>query len=90
MSTLTVDNLTVTFGGIRALDDVSFHVDPGEVFAIIGPNGAGKSTIFNAISRFYQPKAGSIRFHGAEILKLKPHEVVNLGVARTFQNIELF
>lgn len=90
MSALTVDNLTVTFGGIRALDDVSFHVEPGEVFAIIGPNGAGKSTIFNAISRFYQPEAGTIRFRGAEILPLKPHEVVDLGIARTFQNIELF
>ncbi|NYZ15799.1 ABC transporter ATP-binding protein [Azospirillum sp. RWY-5-1] len=90
MSTLTVDGLTVAFGGIKALDEVSFHVEPGEVFAIIGPNGAGKSTIFNAISRIYTARAGSIRFHGREILELPPHEVVRLGIARTFQNIELF
>jgi branched-chain amino acid transport system ATP-binding protein len=90
MTPFTVENLTVAFGGIKAVSDVSFHVEPGETFAIIGPNGAGKSTIFNAISRFYSPQSGSIRYRGQEVLDLRAHEVVGLGIARTFQNIELF
>lgn len=90
MSVFTVENLTLSFGGIKALDGVGFHVEPGEVFAIIGPNGAGKSTIFNAVSRVYDADEGSVRYHETEVLDLKPHEVVRLGIARTFQNIELF
>lgn len=90
MSVFTVENLTLSFGGIKALDGVSFHVEPGEVFAVIGPNGAGKSTIFNAVSRVYDADEGAVRFQGTEVLDLKPHEVVRLGIARTFQNIELF
>lgn len=90
MSVFTVENLTLSFGGIKALDGVSFHVEPGEVFAVIGPNGAGKSTIFNAVSRVYDADEGTVRFQETEVLDLKPHEVVRLGIARTFQNIELF
>jgi branched-chain amino acid transport system ATP-binding protein len=90
MKEFVIENLSLEFGGISALSNVSFHVDPGEIFAIIGPNGAGKSTIFNATSRFYEPSAGSIRFNGKEILELQAHEVIQQGIARTFQNIELF
>jgi branched-chain amino acid transport system ATP-binding protein len=78
------------FGGVHAVEDVSFDVEPGEVFAIIGPNGAGKSTIFNLISRLYEPSAGSIHYGEQNLLQLPAHEVVQTGIARTFQNIELF
>ena len=90
MKEFAIENLTLEFGGIKALSSVSFHVEPGEIFAIIGPNGAGKSTIFNAISRFYEPSAGSILFNGEEMLALKAHQIIEYGIARTFQNIELF
>ena len=89
-ATLSVRNLSITFGGVHAVEDVSFDVSPGEVFAIIGPNGAGKSTLFNLISRLYEPTNGSIRYGDHDILKLPPHKVVQTGIARTFQNIELF
>ena len=84
------DNLSVQFGGIRAVDSVSFKVEPGEVFSIIGPNGAGKTTIFNLISRIYQPTSGRLILHGTDITNVPPHRVAGLGIARTFQNIELF
>ena len=87
---LSVRNLSIMFGGVHAVEDVSFEVEPGEVFAIIGPNGAGKSTIFNLISRLYQPSAGSIHYGDQDLLELKAHQVVRTGIARTFQNIELF
>lgn len=90
MSLLQVEDLAIQFGGVRAVDGVSFAVEPGEVFAIIGPNGAGKSTIFNLISRIYQPSQGRIRFDGRDITGLRAHEFAGLGIARTFQNIELF
>jgi len=90
MSLLEVTDLAVHFGGVKAVDGVSFQVEEGEVFSIIGPNGAGKSTIFNLISRFYEPTRGKIRFGGAELTALAPHQVADLGIARTFQNIELF
>ncbi len=90
MSLLEVNNVSLSFGGIRAIDGVSFDVNPGEVFTIVGPNGAGKSSLFNLISRFYEPAAGSIRFDGQDLLACKPHEVIDSGIARTFQNIELF
>ncbi len=89
-ATLSVRNLSIMFGGVHAVEDVSFDVEPGEVFAIIGPNGAGKSTIFNLISRLYEPSAGSIRYGDHDLLKLPAHKVVETGIARTFQNIELF
>ncbi|MBV8615987.1 MAG: ABC transporter ATP-binding protein [Acetobacteraceae bacterium] len=84
------DTLSVQFGGIRAVDAVSFTVEPGEVFSIIGPNGAGKTTIFNLISRIYQPTSGRLLLRGTDITRVPPHRVAGLGIARTFQNIELF
>ncbi|MBX3574709.1 MAG: ABC transporter ATP-binding protein [Mesorhizobium sp.] len=90
MSLLEVENVTLKFGGVTAVNNVSFSVEEGEVFALVGPNGAGKSTLFNLVSRFYDPVAGDIRFAGESILKKAPHEIARLGIARTFQNIELF
>ncbi|WP_339831612.1 ABC transporter ATP-binding protein [uncultured Parvibaculum sp.] len=90
MTLLEVENLAVHFGGIKAVDGVSFGVDKGEIFTIIGPNGAGKSTIFNLVSRIYQPTSGRIRFEGHDITALPAHRIAGLGIARTFQNIELF
>jgi branched-chain amino acid transport system ATP-binding protein len=84
------DNLSINFGGIRAVDDVSFSVRKGEVFTIIGPNGAGKTTIFNLVSRIYDPTAGRLLFEGHDITSVPPHRIAALGIARTFQNIELF
>ena len=89
-ATLSVRNLSIMFGGVHAVEDVSFDVEPGEIFAIIGPNGAGKSTIFNLISRLYEPSNGSIHYGEHDLLHLPAHKVVQTGIARTFQNIELF
>jgi branched-chain amino acid transport system ATP-binding protein len=83
-------DISVRFGGIRAVDAVSFEVERGEVFSIIGPNGAGKTTIFNLISRIYQPSAGRLFFQDQDITDIPPYRVAGLGIARTFQNIELF
>ncbi len=90
MSLLEFDHVTLKFGGVIAVNDVSFEVEEGEVFALVGPNGAGKSTVFNLISRFYDPFAGNIRFDGEDLLSHPPHDIAKLGIARTFQNIELF
>ncbi len=90
MSFLNFENVTLKFGGLTAVNDLSFSVEKGEVFAIVGPNGAGKSTVFNLISRFYDPVSGSITFDGHDLLRVKPSGVADFGVARTFQNIELF
>lgn len=90
MTFFAVDNLAIHFGGIKAVDGVSFQVNEGEVFTIIGPNGAGKSTIFNMISRIYEPSEGSIVFEDKELTEVPAHKVAGLGIARTFQNIELF
>ena len=90
MSLFEVKNITVAFGGVKALNDVSFDVDKGEIFTIIGPNGAGKSTLFNVISRIYEPSKGEIYFENQNISKTKPHNISKLGIARTFQNLELF
>ena len=90
MSYLAVEDLSISFGGIRAVDDVSFAVEEGEVFAIIGPNGAGKTTLFNLVSGIYFPDGGSVRFAGRDITSLPAHRIAPLGLARTFQNIELF
>jgi len=86
---LRVEGLSVAFGGVKAVNDVSFEVRPGEVFTLIGPNGAGKTTVFNAISRIV-PTTGRIRFGEHDLTALAPHKVPTLGIARTFQNIELF
>lgn len=90
MSLLELKNVTLRFGGLVAVNDVSFSVEEGEVFALVGPNGAGKSTILNMISRLYTPAEGDILFEGKSILAAEPHDVPVLGIARTFQNIELF
>ena len=90
MSLLEVGGVTLRFGGVAALDRVSFSVERGEVFAIVGPNGAGKSTFFNLVSRFHDPADGEIRFEGRSILGRSASEMAGLGIARTFQNIELF
>lgn len=84
------DQLAVAFGGIRAVDGVSFSVQRGEVFTIVGPNGAGKTTIFNLISRLYDVTDGRLSFEGEDITRLPAHRIARLGIARTFQNIELF
>ena len=84
------DNISVQFGGLKAVDGVSFTVAKGEVFTIIGPNGAGKTTVFNIVSRIYQPTSGRVRLEGTDITALPPHKVAGAGIARTFQNIELF
>ena len=86
----SIDNLTITFGGLVAVDRVSINVKPGSIFSIIGPNGAGKTTIFNCISGLYKPDTGSIFFKGEDIIGLKPHRIAQKGISRTFQNIELF
>jgi len=85
-----VEDLAINFGGIRAVDGVSFEVEPGQVFTIIGPNGAGKTTIFNLISRIYDPSQGRLIFRGEDITRVPPDEIARRGIARTFQNIELF
>jgi len=90
MSLISLENVTLSFGGLIAVNNVSFHVGKGEVFSLVGPNGAGKSTVFNLISRFYDPKKGDIKFEENSILALRPDQVPSLGIARTFQNIELF
>jgi branched-chain amino acid transport system ATP-binding protein len=87
---LEVDGLELRFGGTRAIDGVSFDVQPGELFAIIGPNGAGKTSIFNCISGVYRPQAGTIRFLDDDLIGERPDLIAKRGVARTFQNIELF
>jgi len=84
------DNLAINFGGIKAVDGVSFTVAQGEVFTIIGPNGAGKTTVFNLISRIYDPTEGTLSLDGTDITRVAPHRIASLGIARTFQNIELF
>lgn len=90
MSFLEIKNLSISFGGVKAVDDVSFSIEEGSVYAIIGPNGAGKSTIFNLLSRFYEPLSGQLNFSGNDLLELGAKDIARLGIARTFQNLELF
>jgi branched-chain amino acid transport system ATP-binding protein len=87
---LSVRDISVRFGGVLAVNRVSFDVQRGEVFTLIGPNGAGKTTVFNLISRIYSPTTGSMEFDGVALDRVPPHGVAGLGIARTFQNIELF
>ena len=87
---LSFKDVTLKFGGITALNSVSFDVNPGELYAIIGPNGAGKTSIFNCISGIYRPTEGEVTYGTSSIPELRPDQVANLGIARTFQNIELF
>jgi branched-chain amino acid transport system ATP-binding protein len=90
MTFFAARGLTINFGGIRAVDGVSFEVEPGQVFTIIGPNGAGKTTIFNLVSRIYEPLSGRLIFCDEDITEVPPHQIARRGIARTFQNIELF
>ncbi len=90
MALFEVQDLRIAFGGIRAVDGISFSVDSGSIFTIIGPNGAGKTTIFNLISGILQPSGGRILFDGRDITRMPAHLVARLGIGRTFQNIELF
>ena len=87
---LSARGLSVRFGGVLAVNNVSFEVKRGEVFTLIGPNGAGKTTVFNLISRIYVPTSGSVEFEGRNLATVAPHDIAKLGIARTFQNIELF
>jgi branched-chain amino acid transport system ATP-binding protein len=87
---LAAKNLSVRFGGVLAVNNVSFNVHRGEVFTLIGPNGAGKTTVFNLISRIYTPTTGTIEYEGKLLTEQPPHRIASLGIARTFQNIELF
>jgi branched-chain amino acid transport system ATP-binding protein len=87
---LSVHNLTRRFGGVIALDDVSFDVLQGQILGLIGPNGAGKTTAFNVITRLYKPDSGQVLYDGQDLLKVAPYDVVRQGIARTFQNIALF
>ena len=86
---LVVDGVTLRFGGITALDEVKFTVEPGTIHALIGPNGAGKSSCFNVISGLYRPTAGTVRLGETELTALRPHQLAGLGVGRSFQNIAL-
>ena len=90
LALLEVENVTKRFGGIVALDDVSFAAEPGEIVGLIGPNGAGKTTAFNVITRLYTPDEGDVRFEGESLLKTSPSGIIRRGIARTFQNVELF
>ena len=90
MTFFKVENLSISFGGLKALNDISFEIKKGEIYAIIGPNGAGKTTLFNCINGIYRPDRGQIRFKDRKIQRKKPDRIARLGIARTFQNIELF
>jgi branched-chain amino acid transport system ATP-binding protein len=90
MTYFRADNLSLHFGGLKAVDSVSFAVEKGEILSIIGPNGAGKSSIFNLISRIYPPTSGKIFFEDQDITEQPAYDIAGLGIARTFQNIELF
>ena len=87
---LEATNLFVSFGGVHAVQDLSFQINEGEIFSIMGPNGAGKTTVFNVISRFYDVDSGNIFFEEEEITNVAPHIIAKKGIARTFQNVELF
>lgn len=90
MSLLDLNGVSLSFAGSKVLDGVDFSVPAGAIVSLIGPNGAGKTSLFNCITGFYKPQQGSVRLDGVETLKLKPHQVTRLGIARTFQNVRLF
>ncbi len=87
---LVVDNISLAFGGVKAITDISFDIKKGEIRAIIGPNGAGKTSMLNVINGFYHPQEGTITFRGTARRRMRPHEAVGQGIARTFQNVALF
>ena len=90
MTILSVDRLSITFGGVRAVDNVSLAVAAGLVFSIIGPNGAGKTTLFNIISGIYVPEDGRVQLAGEDVTGLAPERLANRGLSRTFQNLQIF
>ena len=90
MPLLSVDAVSVTFGGIVALDGLTFAVEQGQIAGLIGPNGAGKTTLFNVISRLYEPTSGHITFDGHDLLTVPAHRIARIGIARTFQNLALW
>jgi branched-chain amino acid transport system ATP-binding protein len=90
LALLEVDDVSVRFGGIVALDGLSFTISEGQICGLIGPNGAGKTTLFNCVSRIYQPSAGHIIFAGRDLLSVAAHRIAGVGIARTFQNLALF
>ncbi len=90
MALLTVENVTCRFGGIVALDGVSLDAEGGEIVGVIGPNGAGKTTVFNVVTRLYRPQAGDVLLDGSSLLRTPAYRIVRRGIARTFQNVELF
>src|SRR5512141_2480628 len=90
MALLSVRNVTRRFGGIVAIDDVSLDVEAGQIVGLIGPNGAGKTTLFNVVTRLYRPGSGELQLDGKRLLHTPPHRIVRRGIARTFQNVELF
>ncbi len=90
MSILTLSDISVRFGGLQALTEVSFSVEPGEIVGLIGPNGAGKTTVFNVITGVYSIAGGTVSYDGRPLAGLKPHQILKRGIARTFQNIRLF
>jgi branched-chain amino acid transport system ATP-binding protein len=90
VSILEVSDIGIAFGGITALDGVSFQVQPGEIFAVIGPNGAGKTTLFNVISGLYKPRSGRVALAGQDVTGAAPHRLARLGLSRTFQNLQVF
>ncbi len=87
---MAIDHVTMRFGGVTALDDVSFHIDNGEILGLIGPNGAGKTTCFNVVTGVYEATAGDVHFDGRSLKGLKRYQITKRGIARTFQNIRLF
>ena len=90
MALVEVEDITVRFGGIVALDGLSFAIEDGQICGLIGPNGAGKTTMFNVVSRIYEPTSGSVRYDGQDLLSLPRHAIASHGIARTFQNLALF
>ncbi|HSS87504.1 MAG TPA: ATP-binding cassette domain-containing protein, partial [Reyranella sp.] len=90
MALLDVSNLSISFGGVKAVQHVSFSIDAGIVYSVIGPNGAGKTTLFNLITGIYRPDKGEILLDGESICGLAPHAITNRGIARTFQTLRLF
>ena len=90
MSQLELEEISVRFGGLKALSRISFHVASGEIVGLIGPNGAGKTTVFNVITGVYGASHGEVRFEGESLLEKRPHQILSRGIARTFQNIRLF